>query len=250
MPSIVTHSSCKITKEKMDKEISAQLDPQEVAKALEAALAKIATVTGATPSAEAQDLKELPGGDTTAIKLREALRDRPKTKINDLPGFDSSSKSSRSKTDIDCDEVYPRICLGNALTAQNKEFLKKKKVTHVLNAADGYVKTGKIFYHDTPFEYCGCRMHDVPTENISQYFYPAAEFIEKAVSQEGRVFVHCRAGVSRSATLVIAYLMIKKNKLAYDAIRSVKLIRDIINPNDGFLRQLAELDNALRRQRL
>jgi len=56
-------------------------------------------------------------------------------------------------------------------------------------------------------------------------------------------------GVSRSATCVLAYLMIKKNMLATDAIHLVRTNRDI-HPNNGFLRQLAELDNRLRRQRL
>lgn len=56
-------------------------------------------------------------------------------------------------------------------------------------------------------------------------------------------------GVSRSATCVLAYLMIKKNMLATDAIHLVRANRDI-HPNNGFLRQLAELDNRLRRQRL
>lgn len=56
-------------------------------------------------------------------------------------------------------------------------------------------------------------------------------------------------GVSRSATCVLAYLMIKKNMLATDAIHLVRTNRDI-RPNNGFLRQLAELDNRLRRQRL
>lgn len=56
-------------------------------------------------------------------------------------------------------------------------------------------------------------------------------------------------GMSRSATCVLAYLMIKKQMLADEAIKTVRSNRDI-HPNEGFLRQLAELDNQLRRQRL
>lgn len=64
----------------------------------------------------------------------------------------------------------------------------------------------------------------------------------------GKVFVHCLLGVSRSATCVLAYLMIKKNMLAVDALRLVRRHRDV-RPNNGFLGQLAQLDNHLRRQR-
>jgi protein-tyrosine phosphatase len=54
----------------------------------------------------------------------------------------------------------------------------------------------------------------------------------------GRVFVHCFAGVSRSATIVIAYLM-KEHGLSFNsAIKFVKSKRPQINPNDGFRKQL------------
>jgi len=56
-------------------------------------------------------------------------------------------------------------------------------------------------------------------------------------------------GVSRSATCVLAYLMIKKDMLAVDAIHLIRINRDI-HPNKGFLYQLAQLDNKLRKQRL
>lgn len=65
----------------------------------------------------------------------------------------------------------------------------------------------------------------------------------------GKVFVNCMVGMSRSATCVLAYLMIKKEMLAVDAVRLVRKNR-YIQPNDGFLRQLAQLDNQLRRLRL
>lgn len=61
----------------------------------------------------------------------------------------------------------------------------------------------------------------------------------------GKVFVHCMVGISRSATCVLAYLMIKKGMTAEDAIRTVRKNR-YVRPNDGFLQQLAQLDNELR----
>lgn len=56
-------------------------------------------------------------------------------------------------------------------------------------------------------------------------------------------------GVSRSATCVLAYLMIKKDMLAVHAMHLIRMNRDV-RPNKGFLWQLAQLDNKLRRQRL
>lgn len=58
----------------------------------------------------------------------------------------------------------------------------------------------------------------------------------------GIVLIHCIMGISRSATIAIAYLMIKKGLRAKEAVEKVKKARDI-RPNDGFLKQLAQLDN-------
>nr|KAF6424798.1 dual specificity phosphatase 13 [Molossus molossus] len=62
----------------------------------------------------------------------------------------------------------------------------------------------------------------------------------------GRVLVHCAMGVSRSATVVLAFLMIYENMTLVQAIQKVQAHRDIC-PNSGFLRQLQVLDNRLRR---
>lgn len=63
----------------------------------------------------------------------------------------------------------------------------------------------------------------------------------------GRVLVHCAMGVSRSATLVLAFLMICENLTLVEAIQKVQAHRDIC-PNSGFLRQLQVLDNRLGRE--
>ena len=50
---------------------------------------------------------------------------------------------------------------------------------------------------------------DVPWQNISKYFILSNKFIEEALNNGGNILVHCYAGVSRSASFVIAYLMHK-----------------------------------------
>lgn len=58
----------------------------------------------------------------------------------------------------------------------------------------------------------------------------------------GIVLIHCIMGISRSATIAIAYLIIKKGFRAKEAVEKVKKARDI-RPNNGFLKQLVQLDN-------
>ncbi|XP_051155474.1 dual specificity protein phosphatase 3-like [Leptopilina boulardi] len=201
--------------------------------------------------------KFLVGGETTRRHLTEALFTTKRRQYTPLPGFDPNIDEKeyyRLQQNIDCDEVYPNIFLGDFETAKNKPYLLDKlKITHLLNCAEGqkfgFCRTDKYYYIDTPIKYLGLPILDVPSQDISQYFQTAADFIEDALKSGGKIYVHCLVGVSRSATCVLAFLMIKRNMLAADAIKIVRQGRDI-HPNEGFLQQLAQLDNYLRRSRL
>nr|XP_023658747.1 dual specificity protein phosphatase 13-like [Paramormyrops kingsleyae] len=94
----------------------------------------------------------------------------------------------------------------------------------------------------------GVQAADHPSFDLSPFFYPTAAFIQTALSQKGRVLVHCAMGVSRSATLVLAYLMIRERLPLLEAICTVKKHRHIC-PNSGFLEQLRHLDMVLEQER-
>ncbi|XP_058628630.1 uncharacterized protein LOC131538660 isoform X2 [Onychostoma macrolepis] len=137
-------------------------------------------------------------------------------------------------------EVWPSVFIGNEDTARNRAKLKGMGITHILNAAavekrlkvlfempskkslKGKVNTGVTYYQGRNISY-----YDVPAVNkcsfnISEYFFPAAQFIHQALSKpENKVLVHCKKGISRSATLVLAYLMIHQNMMVEDAIDHV-----------------------------
>ncbi|XP_021115307.1 dual specificity protein phosphatase 13 isoform X2 [Heterocephalus glaber] len=144
-------------------------------------------------------------------------------------------------------EVWPNLFLGDAYAARDRSRLMQMGITHVVNAAAGrfQVDTGAKFYHGLPLEYYGVEADDNPNFDISIYFLPVARYIRAALSvPRGRVLVHCAMGVSRSATLVLAFLMICENMTLVEAIQTVQAHRDIC-PNSGFLRQLQVLDNRL-----
>jgi protein-tyrosine phosphatase len=87
---------------------------------------------------------------------------------------------------------------------------------------------------------------DMPFENLLRHFRPAIDFIAKAIKSGGVVLVHCYAGVSRSASVVIAYLMKELGLPALDAMTYVRKRRPIIFPNPGFQRQLFDFEKHLR----
>ena len=77
---------------------------------------------------------------------------------------------------------------------------------------------------------------DVPWENLSKYFPSAIKFIKDALAGGGTVFVHCYAGVSRSAAILIAYLMQEHQLTMFQAMSLVKAKRSVAFPNPGFQR--------------
>jgi len=57
--------------------------------------------------------------------------------------------------------------------------------------------------------------------------------------------VHCKMGISRSASTVLAYLMKEHNHSFADALEHVKKRRSCINPNGGFRNQLLIYEGIL-----
>ncbi|MBN3323506.1 DUS3 phosphatase, partial [Atractosteus spatula] len=138
---------------------------------------------------------------------------------------------------------------GPRFVAQNVMRLQRLGVTHILNAAEGnsfmHVNTNADFYAGTGITYHGMKANDTEHFNLSAFFEEGADFIDKALAQkDGRVYVHCREGYSRSPTLVIAYLMLRHNMDVKTALSMVRQKREI-GPNDGFLRQLCQLNEKL-----
>uniref|UniRef100_A0A8C2L368 Dual specificity protein phosphatase 26 n=1 Tax=Cyprinus carpio TaxID=7962 RepID=A0A8C2L368_CYPCA len=160
------------------------------------------------------------------------------------------------------DEVWPSLYIGNMDIAENCAEIRRRRFTHVLNCAHSSRRGGEI-YDGMGITYMGIDAHDSPTYDMSANFNKAAEFIHtalkgggKCVSHysghlqlrvtklylfiEGKILVHCHVGVSRSATIVLAYLMLKQNMTLVEAIQKVKEGRGVF-PNRGFLRQLIDL---------
>ncbi|KAL0965185.1 hypothetical protein UPYG_G00277890 [Umbra pygmaea] len=146
------------------------------------------------------------------------------------------------------DEVWPRLYIGDQNIASDRRELVRLGITHVLNCAQSKWRSGAEYYAGMDITYQGIEAHDSPSFDMSVNFYPAADFIHRALSSGGKLLVHCTVGVSRSATLVLAYLMIRQNLSLVDAIKTVKDHRGV-TPNRGFLRQLNGLDSILRESR-
>jgi protein-tyrosine phosphatase len=73
-----------------------------------------------------------------------------------------------------------------------------------------------------PIIYKKITIKDIPAANISTYFQESANYIDKVLKTgESNILIHCKAGVSRSASIVIAYLMIKRGLRLSQALKLV-----------------------------
>lgn len=138
------------------------------------------------------------------------------------------------------DEVIPgKLFIGDYDIALNASALKRKGITQILSICEEPPDIDT-----TTFKHKTLSVDDAPNVDILSHFDECHLFIE-----EGTTLVHCLAGISRSATVVISYLMHKLDKPLSEATAMVREARPIVAPNDGFVTQLQTYEHTLREQR-
>ena len=106
-------------------------------------------------------------------------------------------------------------------------------MTHILDAT-----SMSLEYFPGRFIYKHVAILDLPQADIISRLDDCFSFIDEAVKNNGKVLVHCMAGISRSSSIVIGYLMKSNNMSFEEALEHVKKQRPATNPNSGFRDQL------------
>ncbi|KAI5819560.1 protein-tyrosine phosphatase-like protein, partial [Pyronema omphalodes] len=143
---------------------------------------------------------------------------------------------------VSYDEIIPGLFLGKCVL--HDDFLQNQGITHVLSLTSERVEISKE---------CGIVhkqfiVRDNCTQNLLQSLLEGVQFIEDAFTgavkpqpsqiAEPKVFVHCRMGISRSASIVVAYVMKIFDYSYEEGLCFVKKKRQFINPNKAFVAQL------------
>jgi len=152
---------------------------------------------------------------------------------------------SPTSPEVNCDidaavasEILPYLLIGNQRDAANRERLTELGVTHILNVTAHL----PLHFESDGIAYMRLPASDSGSQNLKQYFSEAISFIECAQAANGKVLVHCQAGVSRSPTIVAAYLIARSRKSLSDAFGFIKDRRPIVAPNINFMGQLLEFE--------
>ncbi|XP_054828091.1 protein phosphatase Slingshot homolog 3 [Eublepharis macularius] len=129
--------------------------------------------------------------------------------------------------------IFDHLYLGSEWNAANFEELQRNNVSHILNV------TREIDnFFPEHFMYMNVRLYDEETAQLLPHWKETYSFVSAVRAQGLRVLVHCKMGVSRSASTVIAYIMKEYGWSLERALCHVRERRPIVHPNPGFMRQL------------
>ncbi|KAJ2933914.1 hypothetical protein H1R20_g3153, partial [Candolleomyces eurysporus] len=129
-------------------------------------------------------------------------------------------------------EVIPGLWIGDLRSALDTQSLKANQIQSVLSAMRGVVRVHETFIRHQ------VALDDVQDADVLAHFEACNQFIGAQLSKGRGVLVHCLAGISRSATVVAAYLMYSKKLSPTEAVDLIRLARPFVSPNPGFLNQL------------
>lgn len=134
------------------------------------------------------------------------------------------------------------LYLGPCSSASSPSFLNSNSINNVLSIGiTPSPKVDGVTYHRLGLK-------DAIRSSVKTTIESAIKTIGDALKSNkgrGRILVHCSAGVSRSPTIVVAYLMKHRNMSLRTALGHVVRIRPQVSPNPGFIEQLKDMEMEL-----
>lgn len=166
------------------------------------------------------------------LKTKDFKRFSPRNEIDPVRDYAESRPNVSAKPNEPV-EILPHLYLGSEFHSSQKELLQHLGITAIVNVSSNIPN----FFEDT-FDYKSIPVDDTYTADIGRWFEEAAMFIDSVKKSKGRVLVHCQAGISRSATICLAYLISRHQLRLDEAYEYVKKRRSVISPNFNFMGQL------------
>nr|XP_033811688.1 dual specificity protein phosphatase 18 [Geotrypetes seraphini]XP_033811689.1 dual specificity protein phosphatase 18 [Geotrypetes seraphini] len=147
---------------------------------------------------------------------------------------------SKNPTLSGLSQVTNGLYISNGIAANNTALLSAKEITCVIT-----VSKEKLNSTSPTVEYVQVPVSDSSDSCLSDCFDSLADKIHSVKMQGGQTLLHCDAGISRSATLCLAYLMKYNSMSLLDAHAWLKSCRPIVRPNTGFWKQLISYELKL-----
>ena len=141
-------------------------------------------------------------------------------------------------------EIVPQLYISDLAFAENPACLSSHRITHVLSALPDaiYIPPATLLYPHPPPVRLQVRVEDFPFAELAAHLPQTTAWINDALSRDptARVLVHCVEGISRSVSVVAAYLIAHYGWTPNEALKFIKNKRRVAEPNFGFVQQLHE----------
>lgn len=156
----------------------------------------------------------------------------------------------KTNLDVEMSNIRDRFWLGNSVDAANADLLQGHGITHILNCARDVPTPSR----SAEFAYLRLDLDDAEDakEDLLEVLRAgkAFDFVEEGL-EKGGILIHCQLGRSRSASVLVGYMMCRLNCPYVEAIAEVKSKRklyggDLVAPNSGFHDALLRFDRELR----
>lgn len=163
-----------------------------------------------------------------------------------------STSSPRSPTSLPVQvapytEIIPRLYVSDHATAESLQVYLSLGITHVLSSMNGSVHIPS--HPQLRISHLQIPVADLPFAELACHLPRTSQFIHSALADpNARVLVHCAKGISRSPSVVAAYLMYAFCWAPKKALAYVKNKRRGAEPNFGFITQLDEYAEVLKAQ--
>jgi atypical dual specificity phosphatase len=160
------------------------------------------------------------------------------------PFTTSSAHPHHHRTSRGASEIIPRLYISDLSFAENPACLSSYGITHVLSTLADNVLTPSV--HPAPMR-LQIKVEDFPFAELAAHLPTTTAWIRDAFrsSPDARVLVHCGEGISRSVSVVAAFLMAQYGWSPMEAVQYIKSKRRVANPNFGFVQQLGEYAKSL-----
>lgn len=142
-----------------------------------------------------------------------------------------------------CDKILDNLYLGGVEATSDPQQLTSQGVRAICVCCREFEIPSKKFVPG--IEYYRVDVEDQSREPLEEFFEEATDFIYQWTSQNMPVLVHCRAGVSRSASVVLAYMIRYANYTLHDAFIYLRAARPVVTPNLGFMDKLVAYEEEI-----